>query len=235
MRLGLGLGLGVAALLPSWTPAKIGSSLVEWLEGDSMTVSGGHVTSWADKSGRGVTIAEATHPPVYSAAALNGHDAASFDTNQVLGAAAQLFTTTFTIAAVLRPRAAGGGPMVTNGNSTTGVELLEGANRIVQLNNVADCSGAALVQGWEVWVARRTAAPLTSLQVNGTDDPLSGSTAGIVAPAASSRLTLGGRWSGSAYTVFANVDVAALLVCNAALDDPTTLLLTTYLRKKYAL
>lgn len=103
IRLGLGLGLGSGRLPTSWSPAKIGSVLVQWNEPDSMAVTAGHVPSWADKSGRGVTLAEATNPPTADLASINGFTAATFDgVAQVLGAAAQQFTTSFTIAAVLR-------------------------------------------------------------------------------------------------------------------------------------
>jgi hypothetical protein len=233
MRRDFGFGFGSPHGV--WSPSKIGSSLVEWLAPDSMVVATGHVTSWADKSGSGVTVAEATNPPAIGAGHINGYAFAAFDTNMVLGAAAQLFTTSYTIAAVLRPRAAGGGPMLTDGNGTTGVELLESANRIVQHNNIADLSDGALVQSWELWVARCTTAPLTTLQVNGTDKPLSPNSSPFTAPAAGSKFTLGGRWNGASYTVFANVDIAEVLICNAALDDTTTTKLTSYLRGKYGL
>lgn len=239
MSLGLRTGLGVGAgglIAAAWGPAKIGAPLVQWNAPDSMTVTSGHVPSWADKSGSGVTLAEATHPPTADVAALNGYTVATFDgIAQALGAAARQFTAAFTIAAVLRPRAAGANPMVTEGNAATGVELLESTARRVQLNGVTDCDGSALVQGWEVWIARLSASHTIKLAVNGADDPLTNQTSSIAAPAAGSRLALGARWDGSAYSVFGPCSIAELLICNAALDDATTALLTTYLRSKYGL
>lgn len=75
LRLGLGLGLGMSR--PVWSPTKLGTTLVQWNEPDSMTVATGHVTSWADKSTRGVTLAEATSPPTVGT--LNGLNVATFE------------------------------------------------------------------------------------------------------------------------------------------------------------
>lgn len=124
---------------------------------------------------------------------------------------------------------------MTEGDSATGVELLEHSLRRVQLNGVTDCDGASLVQGWELWVVRHTTTPTTKLEVNGANDPLTNAATVMVAPGASSRLALGARWNGSAYSVFGPCSIAALLICNVALDDPTAALLTTYLRSKYGL
>ncbi len=67
-----------------WTPASIGSSLKLWLDADdqsTVTQNAGAVSQWADKSGNGGDFTQATAilQPTYSAAAIGGKSAITFD------------------------------------------------------------------------------------------------------------------------------------------------------------
>lgn len=79
------LGIGVAGVgrvpslgAPPWTPKALGSSLAIWLRADlGITLNGSTVSAWADQSGNGHHVSQATaskQPPV-TASAINGKPA----------------------------------------------------------------------------------------------------------------------------------------------------------------
>lgn len=80
--LGVGVGLFQTAIRraggpPAWTPADLGASLALWLDADdaaTVTLNGSNVSQWADKSGNGHHLVQATAAaqPAFVASALNG-------------------------------------------------------------------------------------------------------------------------------------------------------------------
>jgi hypothetical protein len=64
-----------------WTPASLGSALRLWLKADTgITLNGSTVAVWADQSGNGLNLAQATgaKQPTYNATGLNGLPSVSF-------------------------------------------------------------------------------------------------------------------------------------------------------------
>jgi hypothetical protein len=64
-----------------WTPASLGSALRLWLKADTgITLNGSTVAAWADQSGNGLNLAQATgaKQPTYNATGLNSRPAVSF-------------------------------------------------------------------------------------------------------------------------------------------------------------
>jgi hypothetical protein len=90
-----------------WTPARI-PGLVAWYRGDrgiTLNIDGGHVVTWADQSGHGNDLTQATaiKQPSYITGAVNGHPALRFDGSaQFLQTAAFTLNQPFTVALVLK-------------------------------------------------------------------------------------------------------------------------------------
>lgn len=65
-----------------WTPKSLGSALLCWWRADAgVTLNGSTVSSWADQSGNGKTLSQATaaRQPTYDATGLNGFPCITFD------------------------------------------------------------------------------------------------------------------------------------------------------------
>lgn len=86
IRNGIGIGLrsyvGLESKAPAWTPYLIPTAL--WLDANdtsTITLNGSTVSQWNDKSGNGrnAVQANATSQPLYSATAINGKPALTFD------------------------------------------------------------------------------------------------------------------------------------------------------------
>lgn len=77
----IGLGAGLPGRRRAWTPARLGSQLGLWLRGDHVTLAGGTVSSWIDRSASGNNFAPALEArrPLYAAQGLAWRPALSFD------------------------------------------------------------------------------------------------------------------------------------------------------------
>lgn len=79
-----------------WRPSQLGSALALWLDAEdasTITLNGSTVSQWADKSGNGrnVVQATATAQPVYQASGFNSRPTVKFDgtNDSMLGASTQ--------------------------------------------------------------------------------------------------------------------------------------------------
>jgi hypothetical protein len=220
--------------VPPFDPQDV-AGLRAWYAPDSLTVSAGKVTAWADKSGNGFNLAQATGAKQPSVATLNGFQGASCaGGTYVVGNAASLFTTAYTIAAALRiTTVEAGSYMVSTIGSdfAGGAALLNAAVREVIHANVATGTDAAATTSAESWIATFASSTL-SLFVNSVAKTLSTPPTTLIAPGAGGAVSIGAFASGS---LGSSVDVFEVLIFNTALSGQDLAALEQYLSVKYGL
>ena len=120
-----------------WTPAALGSSLALWLDAEdasTITLNGGNISQWNDKSGNGRHVAQgtATLQPAYIPTATNNKPAVRFDgTDDVVNAVSPsnwwlsaIGAGAFSLFHLFRSSNSGYGISVNNLNGTGGVPRL---------------------------------------------------------------------------------------------------------------
>ena len=125
MRQGLGLGMGFSGSAPLWTPARL-ASLAAWYPPKNITTASGKLTAWADNGPHHFDVAQATGAKQPAVATQNGRSGAScLGGTYLVGNAASIITTAYTLAAVLRPTAQDSGSyFFVNRNSVTAARLV---------------------------------------------------------------------------------------------------------------
>ncbi|HSH93314.1 MAG TPA: chitobiase/beta-hexosaminidase C-terminal domain-containing protein [Roseimicrobium sp.] len=221
------------------------SGLQLWLKADSLGLTGGSaVSAWADQSGNGNDVAQATgaNQPTYQTGVINGRPVVRFNgTSQSMASAAAIKPANITIMAIYRPTAAGSTPAV-----------------ISQPYNASSV-------GWGLWAgSAANLTPYANININGEWSPLSTATVTTVNTpyllvltydAAVRKIYLDGALKATAVTTgnlaygtgasfsignhlgtnYLNGDIAEVLVYDHALSDQDRLLVEIGLFQKYGL
>lgn len=227
------------ATTDAFTPPQTGN-LKLWLRASSLTgySEGGSVNPWPDESGNGndMVQVDASHQPAYDSAAANGFPAVYFDGTDYMSCSPPISSATVqTMVVVLSFNNPASGSIETpfkNGNSF-GFALLKtaGGNREVLIRAVADCvDGAVSGTGIEVWAARTTGAPLTSLRVNGSAVAVTNSGATPVAPDGGTQLA---HFNGGTFPFVGRI--YEVYYYDIALSDADVALIEAYVALKYDL
>lgn len=225
---------GVISPARAFTPADI-ADLELWLSADAgLTLAGSNVAVWADISGKGRDLDEATNRPTFQASVINSRPVVRFDgSNDKLYRTFSL-TRPFTVLCVHKNIAYSSLSSVWYaGNVLAGTTPM----RLVQIS-----SGDALrldgnsVSGPSV-TSNLVNAQLTESYVNGAATTLRKNNGSAVLTGSSmgtinlTGFCLGGRISDR----FANVDVAEVIILNRALTGTERTNLQTYFNSRYAL
>lgn len=247
------------AVLPGYQPSAVSTAVITidgstgyvsrtglqlWLKADSLGLSGGTaVAAWADQSGNGYDVAQATagSRPTYQTGVINGQPVVRFSgTSQSLVSSAAIKPTNITIMAVYRPMAAGSTPTVIsqtyNAGATNGWGLRAGSS--ANLTPYADLN---------IGGSTTTTSTATVTTVN-TPQLLTATYDGVARKAylggvlkanttASGSLTYG---TVASFTVgshlatnYLNGDIAEILVYNRALSDAERQDVEAYVYAKY--
>ncbi len=238
-----------------------GLAPVLWLEGDAGRTPGpGGIATWLDQSGHGhhALQPEAVRQPAVSGAALNGHDALSFDgADDFLGFTGTSSMNEVTMAVVVRlqagatgnayyPLLLGGDPNITgryygiearnafSGSSADVMDIFGGFSNDAR----ATSTGISAFGQWRILVIR-TAHTMgtTTVRVNGADAAMSltGSDVPIDLTLGNANGTGFGGVGGTSHIApgYAKCDVAEVLVYDRALSDAEQGQVESYLSAKY--
>lgn len=112
-------------LIPPWTPAADGldGTIEQWLRSDLGVTGSAPVTAWADQSGNGRHMTEATNGPALIASQINGHPILRFDgSNDILSRASVVIAQPFSVFLVFKhvANASGVAPWAGNVADDTG-------------------------------------------------------------------------------------------------------------------
>jgi hypothetical protein len=212
---------------------------VLWLRADlGVTLNAGNVSAWADQSGLGndVTQATAADQPLLVASAQNGRPGVRFDgvddsldraATNFFGSGAYSMVTAQKLNSIVANTA-----FLSDAIVTAGVAFyISGANRTVLHQNVEVHSDAAAVFTPETWVVSRAAASAPTMLLNGAPTALSNTNPAVNDPGAGAVLSVG-RFGGLAnYTA---VDVYEVICYTRALTTAEQVQLANYLRARYA-
>lgn len=210
------------------------ANLYLWARPDSLDAlaNGAPVVTWPDDSGSGNDLT-GVNGPTWTTGELNGWGAVAFNgTNQsaVTVAPAVPATTEYTAFIVARHNsAAGTGTVLQVGNASGYALLKDAGNREIVHRAVAALTDAAITDNYEIWTARKTAVPLTTLRLNGTTG-LVISNSGSTMTAPDNLITLG-WFVGTVF--FLDGFIAEVLLYDTNLSDADRDAVEAYLTAKF--
>jgi len=237
VRLGLGGGLGVHGgrrAIPVWRPTRL-TSLKAYYPPAGITITSNKVSAVADASASGFNLSQGNaglRPGVTTLAGRQGMSCAAG--TFLVGNAASIVTTRYTIAAVLRPTVVESGTYmfsVIGSDFVGGVALLNNATRGLIHANVATGTDGSETLAAELWIATWDGAAV-SLRINGVAQSLSTPPGSFTAPGAGCQISIGAFASG---TLGSSVDVFEPLVCNAVLSAADLARLERYYLGEYGI
>jgi hypothetical protein len=241
------LSVGELSLIYAYAAARYGISLPTpvsipscnlWLRGDQgVTISTG-VSSWADYSGVGNNVTQATganQPTSHTSGGPNNQAYVAFSAaaSQSLSlSAAALAASPWTVFAVAQSSTPGAeGFFFSVGGATNGMAFGgsgAGTARALWYPGAAVLGDSALSPTWEQWTAQNTGA-VSTLAINGTAQALTNST---TQPVAVATLTTGvGTGIGGN---FWNGGIAEVIAYNRALSSQEIAQVQAYLNARYA-
>jgi putative Ig domain-containing protein len=218
--------------IADFEPPQLGSMYL-WVRPESLDGQADNtpLVTWPDESGSGNDLT-GTGPVWRTAGGPNGFGRVSFDgINDFASTVAPAVpaTTVYTMFVVWTNNNIGGTETVVQVGNVSGYGLLKDAgNREVLHTAVAALTDAAMPDQVELWAARRTAAPLATLRVNGAGVVISNSTSAVNAP--DNLITLG-RFAGGGF--FLNGDIIEVLLYDTDLSDADRDTVENYLITKY--
>ena len=224
----------------TWTPASLGSSLVQWIIGDNATAS-----LASDQSTGGHDMVEVTgaNQPTIVAASLNGHSVIRFGggTQHMQSGAWQVGTTAMTTFMVLRVTSLGTTIAYSKALNTTDWEWagqgsgiiawdIAGANKALS-NAAVDGGTAHVLIG--TYDSTLSPSPTTKMYVDGTLQTTQGTSSAAITNG--SDLVGLGAYVGGTDNSLANMtgDIAEAGACNRALTTGEIAQLQAYLKAKY--
>lgn len=241
----MGLGIGIPSPgggPPAWTPKSLGSTLKLWLRGDlGVTLNGSNVSAWADQSGNGNHVTQATgaKQPTFVASGINNKPTLTFDGGDVLdGSVALTGAANWSLFVVLNFTSTGSARQAVNiGNATTGygasVDVNADFKRELLLNGVAaETDGVASATVNEAWLQTNsgTNGP-QAFYLNGSPAPAFAGSGTTVAPAA--EFHIGGRTNVPALPMLGKL--AEVVVCDTPLGATDRAKLFAYSLARYGL
>lgn len=206
------------------SPAQL-PGLGFWVEGDlGVTLNVGTVSQWADQSGAGNDISEASAPnqPTYVAVAQNGLpgvQCVNANATRLSRAANIMGAGPLTFGMVIRVDAVVGGDVYL-GNldaAVGGLELSRNApNWNVSAVNVSGQNDGAIATGAFMILTGVLQANASRLRINGVEKTLSPMAASLANPGAGAKIVLGARNNGGAFSLFSSATTCAAILGNQA-------------------
>lgn len=218
--------------IADFEPPQLGSMYL-WVRPESLEGQADNtpLVTWPDESGSGNDLT-GTGPTWRTTGGPNGFGRVSFDgINDFASTVAPAVpaTTVYTAFVVFTNNNVGGTETALQVGNLSGYALLKDTgNREIVHRAVAALVDGAMPDAGELWVARKTAAPLTTLRVNGAGVAITNSGSAMNAP--DNLITLG-SFVGAG--LFLQGDIMEVLLYDTALSDADRDTVENYLIRKY--